>query len=386
MAEKKVQLSKPKNIKYYIDLNPEYEKSKTIEENNDDDDKLSKRAKEILDAALEEEYLEEKIRPLSFAERIKRAQTMRRFASKIELAKERAATRRASPEKIRARARKKALEIIRNKVVKNKHYSDLSVSEKIAIDKRLMRIPQVVFDRIARKQLQIVKKADAERMQRRMQGPVSAVKSTVNESFDEVFGEVDLNEYFENFMEGKLNDYKTPQKRPHTIFNKTGSVKFDKRFKLFRKNVNESADVNELLEFADMMNTFEEDLELDRAKTSIQREKTADQMRHQRMIANAKRIDDSRKKNLTREETDITRQLINQEANHKLLVKALKDYAYAVKDMKYETKDKKEAIAKRIISKYNIDDFNHHDLMNLNRRVKYAKHYEKAYSNFDAED
>ena len=86
------------------------------------------------------------------------------------------------------------------------------------------------------------------------------------------------------------------------------------------------------------------------------------------------------------EETDITRQLINQEANHKLLVKALKDYAYAVKDMKYETKDKKEAIAKRIISKYNIDYFDHHDLMNINRRVKYAKHYEKAYSNFDAED
>ena len=400
--EKKLSI-KPQDPKKYIELEPKLDTRPIMGE----DQKLSKKAKEILDAALEEDesldedYLEEKIRPMSFAERIKRAQTMRRFASKIELAKERAANRRASPEKIRARARKRALDIIRARILKNKHYADLPVSEKIAIDKRLQGIPQSTIDRIAKRQIQSVKKAEAERIQKRMHHTVSTSASstghkTTNEAFEDYFGfdEQDLNTMFEDYMEGRLSfdgqdaldesTYKT--KRPHTLFNKEGTVKFDGRFKLFRKKVNESADydIGELADFIESMEEVEEGLASDRIHRAIQAEKEADRIRHQRMLDTAKRTDERRKQLLQREGNDYTKSIADRELKHKALANALKDYASKVKDMKYEPREKKEAIAKKIIDKYAVKGFSHRDLMNLNRRVKTAKHYEKAWSNFDA--
>lgn len=401
--EKKLSI-KPQDPKKYIELEPKLDTRPIMGETNEP--KLSKKAKEIMDAALEEaedlgeEYLEEKIRVMSFAERIKRAQTMRRFASKIELAKERAANRRASPEKIRSRARKRALEIIRARIVKNKHYADLPVSEKMAIDKRLQGIPQSVIDRIARKQIQTVKKAEAERIQKRMHHTVSTSASSTghkstNEAFEDRFGGPSIDSLFEDYMEGRLtfegqdsiNEgvYKS-KKRPHSLFNKQGTVKFDGRFKLFKKKVNESADydLDELTDFIESMEEFEEGLASDRVHRAIQAEKDADRARHQRMLDTAKRTDERRKQLLQREDNDIVKAIADREAKHKMLANALKDYADKVKNMKYEPREKKEAIAKKIIDKYAIKGFSHSDLMNLGRRVKTARHYEKAYANFDA--
>lgn len=264
--------------------------------------KLKQHAKDVYETVLkgmklmedfEDETLDEKVNPLNYSQRLKRSMVMKRYHAKIEAARKRAQMRRASPEKIKDRARKKALELLRSKISKAKSYGDMSPAEKLELDKRLSRIPDTVINRIAMKQIPILRKAENER--------IASLNAPKNESVDDQF-----EMFLENFMQesdnlnkdyhvglskstiakrqahfnrgAKMDDnnpaaYKPAPgdarsktkpsvytKRFHKIFTKEGKVKHDMRFKIYRPKVNiyESTEsyfeeLNDLIESVEMI-------------------------------------------------------------------------------------------------------------------------------------
>jgi hypothetical protein len=122
--------------------------------------------------------LNEHIKPLTYEQRIRRAMIMRKYASKMKMARERLRNRRASNDKLKARARKRAIEFLRARILKNRKYADLSSSEKIALDTRLARISDAVIARIAQKQLPKVQRAETDR--------IKALHSNITKTYESV--------------------------------------------------------------------------------------------------------------------------------------------------------------------------------------------------------
>jgi nicotinic acid mononucleotide adenylyltransferase len=147
----------------------------------------------INDELKEENLLEQE--PLSLQQRRKRALIMRRYKSKIKVARERAKRKMAPKEKLLKRSRKMSLNFIRNRLSKNKKYSEMSPAEKIALDKRLMRVPKKVIDRIAKRLLPKVRQAEKERL--------TSVLSPKTELYD-------INNVFEVFMESRTTEPQDP--------------------------------------------------------------------------------------------------------------------------------------------------------------------------------
>lgn len=161
---------------------------------------------------IREEILDEA--PLTAQQRRQRGRTMKKFGSKIRAAKKRMANRKATPEKLIRRARKKAISIVRQKVAgdKGKNYSELSPAEKMLIDTKVQKRKSAI-ERIAKRMLPKVRKAD--QMKR------------AGKKFD-------MNESFENFIEACERDTQ-PRKRFHELMTKDGKVKHDGRFKMYKK-------------------------------------------------------------------------------------------------------------------------------------------------------
>lgn len=132
--------------------------------------KLKSNAKDVYDMVRggmkisEELELDEAV--LSFAQRRQRAMTMRKYKSKIAAARKRMSKRVATKDRLQKKARKKAIAIIRGKVAgdKGKRYSELSTAEKMMIDQKVAK-RKAVIDRIAKKLLPKVRRADIARVQ-----------------------------------------------------------------------------------------------------------------------------------------------------------------------------------------------------------------------------
>jgi hypothetical protein len=162
------------------------------------------------------EELDEARQPLTIAQRRKRGMVMRRYRSKIKLAREKAKRKMATPEKLKMRAQRKARGIIRDRLMKNKKYSEMTPVEKIALDRRLSKISPTAISRIATRQLPIVRKAELQRL--------SDLHKVKNE-------QIDLNTLFEQFV----NEPGTPRRKKFRyMFTREGKVNCDKRFKMFR--------------------------------------------------------------------------------------------------------------------------------------------------------
>ena len=260
--------------------------------------------------------------PLTLAQRRKRGLVMKRYKTKIKAARERAKRKMAPKENLLKRARKRALEFIRNRLMRNKKYSEMSPAEKINLDARLAKVPKAVVGRIAAKLLPKVRAAEKERLQSVLapkqesldtvfetflesrivkpqdkdvahmpgsqpKGYYAGVKSSVKDDrarhfakyskksddeqssykpapgdkgaktkpsvhttkFKQMFGE--------SLNEASLADTKV-RIRPHMALEKNGSVKFDKRFKIFKKQINESHEdfSFEILDLIEDVNNF----------------------------------------------------------------------------------------------------------------------------------
>ena len=108
------------------------------------------------------EYLVEK--PLTPSQRKARSRMMKRLAPRIKAKRKIAMKKKASPEKIKARAEKKAREIVRQKFMpKDKDYATMSYAEKIQLDKKVEK-KKALIKKIAKKLIPKVKKAEAERI------------------------------------------------------------------------------------------------------------------------------------------------------------------------------------------------------------------------------
>lgn len=99
---------------------------------------------------------------LNLKQRMKAKQTFRKNKAKIAMGKKRAEKKIASPEKLKARARKGARKAVEKMILKNKSKEDLSFSQRQGLEKRV-DAKKGVIDRIAKKILPAVKKAELEK-------------------------------------------------------------------------------------------------------------------------------------------------------------------------------------------------------------------------------
>ena len=222
---------------------------------------------------------------LSVAARRKRAMAFKKAKSKIMRGRKIAAKKMASPEKLKLRARKKAIEVIRKKVAgaKGTDYKNLSPSEKMSIDKKVEKKKGAIA-KIAKKQYQGVKKAEKERLAKVRSGPA---KESVNEEFENLFEREDKDigdkkgsqpaKYHSGlakstkqkrdaqFRKAAEKDSDDPSaypdkhtgdsdaktkpsthtKRYHQMFGKENTVKHDQRFKRYRVNMVKPVELDE---------------------------------------------------------------------------------------------------------------------------------------------
>ena len=124
-----------------------------------------------------EEILDEAV--LSFAQRIKRARTMKRLAPRMKNLRRIKKFRMADKDILMKRARKQAIKMFRKKVAgeKGEHYSQLSPAAKISIDK-LIQTKMPAVSKLAQRLLPKVRKAEVERLR--------AARKPTNEQLEEL--------------------------------------------------------------------------------------------------------------------------------------------------------------------------------------------------------
>ena len=282
----------------------------------------------------EEEDLHEK-EPRSIAQRRALRMLLKRIKTRIKIGRERAKRKMASKEKLQKRARRKALEFIRDRLSKQKKYKDMTPSEKIQLDRRVSKINPRTLDRIALRLFPKVRAAEKERLAKAL----SQKKENANEMFESFLLERDTTSskpqdpdvkdrpgsqpkgyykgvakdkkdaraaHFERGakmdddnpaaykpapgdkeaktkpsvhtkkfkdMFGEMNEaYKadmTARKRPHMALEKNGSVKIDKRFKIFKPKDIQEANESELEDIIHLMEETEGLIESN-AKAALQ--------------------------------------------------------------------------------------------------------------------
>lgn len=102
---------------------------------------------------------------LTTQQRIKMKQIMRRNKARIALGKRRAARKVANMDVLKKRARRQARRLILKRILKNKDKSDLSYSTRASFEKMVNK-QQAAINRIAKKLLPQVRKADREKLKR----------------------------------------------------------------------------------------------------------------------------------------------------------------------------------------------------------------------------
>lgn len=335
--------------------------------------KLRNEAKEIYSAMrrgmkMDEEYLEERTKPLDYAERRKRSMIFRRNKAKILRGRELAQHRKASPDKLKARAKKKALQILRDKISPHKSYSEMTAAEKIAIDTRILRIPAVVVKRIADRQLPKVRQAEAERFS----GMHRTQNEDVNLSFEAFLAEQEYSEVMKKTVE-------TPKKkRFHFGITKEGKVNIDKRFKMYKRKPTMFESQETLLsEIAELMEDTEiaETTRVDAAKRIISNEKMSDSIKHKRMI------DSARKQDKIRNESAID-QIMSIEMKHDAIKGILHDYREKIGN--------RNPTELRDLAQVALHDrpagISPEDLAKLFARVKNSSRFEYQAASFDIND
>ena len=134
----------------------------------------------------DEEEVKEVRKPLTVAQRAKIARRMKKMAPKLKLKKAMAAKRMASPAKLKKRARKAAIQLLRKRFAgkAGANYASLAPSAKIGVDKILAKKMGAV-NVIAKKMLKVVRKKEQERI-KSLRSKKEEVQIDVNEMFNEM--------------------------------------------------------------------------------------------------------------------------------------------------------------------------------------------------------
>ena len=99
---------------------------------------------------------------LSIQQRMKKRQQMRRLKAKIALGRKKAMRRTANTEVLKKRAKRKARQQVLKKFLKGKRKEDLPYSTRASYEKMVNK-KQAVVDRIAKKLLPAMRKAERDR-------------------------------------------------------------------------------------------------------------------------------------------------------------------------------------------------------------------------------
>ena len=103
---------------------------------------------------------------LSKSALMKKARIMKSKGKMIARKRKLAMKRKADPAKLKTRAMKKARDIVAKKILKDKNKSDLSISGKENLEKRLVK-KKAVIAKIAKKILPKIRSAEADRIKKR---------------------------------------------------------------------------------------------------------------------------------------------------------------------------------------------------------------------------
>ena len=103
---------------------------------------------------------------MSKSTRMKKSRMMKSKGKQIARKRKIALKRRATPEKLKSRALKKARDIITKRILKDRKKSELSIAGREALEKKLNK-KKTVIKRIAKKILPKVRGAESERLKKR---------------------------------------------------------------------------------------------------------------------------------------------------------------------------------------------------------------------------
>ena len=163
---------------------------------------------------------------MTIQQRRARSLIMRKFKVKIASARRRLRKKAATMDKLKIRARKAAIRIIRKRIAgkKGEDYNNLSPSEKMLVDKRVEK-KRGAIDKIAKRLLPMVRKADLLKLRSKSE--------SVDTDFENFLSEANVNEEFDTFLEAETEVSKYT-KRYHQMYSKEGTIKLDGRFRAFR--------------------------------------------------------------------------------------------------------------------------------------------------------
>ena len=174
---------------------------------------------------------------MTIQQRRARSLIMRKFKVKIASARRRLRKKAATMDKLKIRARKAAIRIIRKRIAgkKGEDYNNLSPSEKMLVDKRVEK-KRSAIDKIAKRLLPMVRKADLLKLRSKSE--------SVDVDFENFLSEANVNEEFDTFLEAETEVSKYT-KRYHQMYSKEGTIKLDGRFRAFRAKKEEEESLKE---------------------------------------------------------------------------------------------------------------------------------------------
>jgi len=156
------------------------------------------------------------------------ARRMKRLAPRIARAKRIQMRKKATIDKLQKRAYRQARLALKKKFAGGKDYKTLSVAARMRVDDRVKKIPAQRLSAMSRKLLPSVRKRENERyanMQKGNTASANTLKPTKKN--EEVLS-------FKQISEASFKDQKVMQ-RPHMLLKQDNSVKFDGRFKQYKK-------------------------------------------------------------------------------------------------------------------------------------------------------
>jgi len=160
--------------------------------------KLQGKAKAVYDAVRGGMNINEEVEDLDEAltrqQRLKRKQLMRRLAPRIAIGRRKAERRKASPEVLQKRARRKVIQKLKQKFSKGQRYQDLDYGQRQKIDDRVAKIPQSRINMLMKRVLPKVKQAEKERIANKILNKASNSSAPKKENF---------NQAFEQFLESR---------------------------------------------------------------------------------------------------------------------------------------------------------------------------------------
>ena len=190
-------------IEDVADVYPDKDLDGIPDDQDNDGDGVDVKGDEIVDddemLTADYEWVDDLDEVLTPAQRMKRAQLMRRMSKRIQRKRKIALKRMSSPEKLRKRARRHARNRLRKRFTKGKPYSSLGMAQKAQIEK-FIKSKRKVVDRLSIRLLPTMRRLEMRRLNAMKSKKEEFMESTLIETNEYRVGS---EMYYETFNEWK---------------------------------------------------------------------------------------------------------------------------------------------------------------------------------------